>query len=570
MRIFIFFALYCIGLNAGDLHRAIKRGQEVEAQLLIESIARPEDLNILDREGFAPIHLAIIHNFLNILKLLHTAGADFTVASIHGETPIILAFRVKNYAALKKLQKRGFQLESNIFYKFLRGKQNTKKPLKYKRIPDRHNLFFEMLHNKNRHNFMIYTYAIFYSDAEFFETLIQLSRLDTKNNPLICNLLRELALEGFPPGLMTISNLKKLHQLMTEVNSANHLRLKLWNTIEQLGQQKEPHAYNRPLRALSLRDTNFEPELVAEAITELSESLLRAVSIKEVIAWLIDHNDGPSIQAMGQFSRRIINWFAYQVAMEPNAIIRAHLVEKLIQIGHEFSKLNNYWGIAQIISVLNRTDIMRLKCCNYKRKIALEINKLTELIDTKNNYGLYRSTILTQSEAKNIFPNIDIIFADLKKIFEEGKDIQKINWIQQISIMFKSFKDLRKQGVIVNTNNKLLSAYFSHLPIIPDEVIEAYSNLQIPWPFFNNRTLRWQDKQLDSWDCYDLYSYLEAKKLSPCFPALLEAGLWDGMKIYEHLYSMNISSTERVNFLIENGIPSDLASSLEMNLFLAR
>ena len=317
--------------------------------------------------------------------------------------------------------------------------------------------------------------------------------------------------------------------------------------------------------------TCLKPELIAEALTELTEQFLDAINLKDITAWLLDNNNGKSIQNIAQLSKNITNWLAYQIISESAEKIQQNLVRKVIKIGCEFHRLQNYWGIAQVVSVLNRSDLQRLKCLKHKKKFNLEINKLAELVNPDNNYCIYRALILELHKQNSVIPNVDVIFMDPKSIFEmRDEKIIEDAWLQQMASMFKNILSYKKQAKIVNTKNKLFTAFFSNVPFIPDEVIEAYSHIQIPWRTFKERPSRWKTKKLELWNCHDLYIFLESKDLLPCFHILLEAGLWDGALINTHIYDKYLSNLERTNTLIENGIAVDLVSKLEMNLFLSR
>lgn len=70
---------------------------------------------------------------------------------------------------------------------------------------------------------------------------------------LISNIIRELALEKFPFGLPSIQALEKLDSAMSEVEAPPHLRLKVWKSLEQIGQRAESISYNRPLKIMLLK-----------------------------------------------------------------------------------------------------------------------------------------------------------------------------------------------------------------------------------------------------------------------------------------------------------------------------
>ena len=254
MKIIVFLVFICSSLWGSDLHRAIKLGKETDAQLLIRN-AQLDTLNTLDPiEGLAPIHLAVLYNQPETLKKLLFKKTDYNILSKQGETPIISAFKLKNYAILQIFQENKITLENETFYLYLFGRNLKEPPPYFERLSKNKQVFISKIEDLKLHNTISYTYGLFYTDFDFFDTLLNFSKKDTDFKHLAANILRELAFEAFPSGLPNQGDLRKINELMNEVEITPHLRLKFWKTIEKLGQEAFISSYNRPLKILTLGD----------------------------------------------------------------------------------------------------------------------------------------------------------------------------------------------------------------------------------------------------------------------------------------------------------------------------
>ncbi len=71
------------------LHLAIRRGREEMVRYLIEE--KNANINIQDKSGWTPLMEAIMDDFSNIVKYLVEKGADLTIANKRGVTAPMLA-----------------------------------------------------------------------------------------------------------------------------------------------------------------------------------------------------------------------------------------------------------------------------------------------------------------------------------------------------------------------------------------------------------------------------------------------------------------------------------------------
>ncbi len=71
------------------LHLAIRRGREEMVRYLVEE--KNADINIQDNAGWTPLMEAIMDDFPNIVKYLVEKGADLSIANKRGATALMLA-----------------------------------------------------------------------------------------------------------------------------------------------------------------------------------------------------------------------------------------------------------------------------------------------------------------------------------------------------------------------------------------------------------------------------------------------------------------------------------------------
>jgi ankyrin repeat protein len=77
-----------IDLEGWDLHRAAK---ENTVDITRSLIARGDDVNSRDEDGYTPLHLAAGNNSLDVARLLVDSGADINTKDEDGDTPLHLS-----------------------------------------------------------------------------------------------------------------------------------------------------------------------------------------------------------------------------------------------------------------------------------------------------------------------------------------------------------------------------------------------------------------------------------------------------------------------------------------------
>jgi ankyrin repeat protein len=71
-----------------SLHQAVQKG---DLKVVQQHVAARTDLNVKDKNGWAPLHFAAMKGQLDIVKVLTAGGADIQRAGPGGRTPLDMA-----------------------------------------------------------------------------------------------------------------------------------------------------------------------------------------------------------------------------------------------------------------------------------------------------------------------------------------------------------------------------------------------------------------------------------------------------------------------------------------------
>lgn len=85
------------------LTEAVRKGDTRTVQ---QHLAARTDVNLIDRSGWAPLHVAVLKGDLAMVKLLGSAGADVQQPGLKGKTPLDLARENNHPAILQFLQQQ--------------------------------------------------------------------------------------------------------------------------------------------------------------------------------------------------------------------------------------------------------------------------------------------------------------------------------------------------------------------------------------------------------------------------------------------------------------------------------
>jgi len=112
------FALFCGGCCL--VTPAHSQFQEIHQLVLNDDIAgvaadldrAPSDLNLREDDGLTPLHLAVLHCRLSIVKLLISKGADLNAKATGGATPLHFAAQEGCAEGIVALRAGGARIDS--------------------------------------------------------------------------------------------------------------------------------------------------------------------------------------------------------------------------------------------------------------------------------------------------------------------------------------------------------------------------------------------------------------------------------------------------------------------------
>ena len=84
-----------------SLHQAVQKG---DVKLVQQHVAARSDLNVKDKNGWAPLHFAAMKGQLAIVKALTAGGADVNATGPGGRTPLDMAREKGQVAVAQYLQ----------------------------------------------------------------------------------------------------------------------------------------------------------------------------------------------------------------------------------------------------------------------------------------------------------------------------------------------------------------------------------------------------------------------------------------------------------------------------------
>ncbi len=87
-----------------ELLETVSKGELSKAK---DFISKGADVNIKNKDGKTPLHIAVENNYEDIVKLLLQKNADVNAKDNNGNTPLHIAVEKGNYFVIKELLKAG-------------------------------------------------------------------------------------------------------------------------------------------------------------------------------------------------------------------------------------------------------------------------------------------------------------------------------------------------------------------------------------------------------------------------------------------------------------------------------
>lgn len=177
----------------------------------------------------------------------------------------------------------------------------------------------------------------------------------------------------------------------------------------------------------------------------------------------------PSLLFSIQFFNERSRWFSTCILKETSTKSRALIIEKFIEVAHEFTKLQNFNGALEVAACLFSSHIARLK--NSWNKISSQHSKmyleLEQLLNTTGNYKDYREK-LKESQSPCL-PYMGLMLTDLTFIDDSNND------------QTEKLINVDKVALLGNSISCLVTWLENPYPFEPDETVQNFLMKDEPW-----------------------------------------------------------------------------------------
>lgn len=297
----------------------------------------------------------------------------------------------------------------------------------------------------------------------------------------------------------------------------------------------------RDERYLFLKQT--KPSVLASTITKIEYDIWKTIDVCELRnrAWQTDekHRVAPNVTELIERFNSMSLWVAECVLERKRAEERALLIDAFVNLAQKLYELNNFNGMMEILSGLNRNAVQRLKQTwkVYKKSYSSApiFNKLDKLMEPARNFQSYRrhlESVLKKSETSFVLPHVAVLLKDFSvadevnpKVVEGRFSLERALIIGKLVLEFKTLQERRfeascredvllylKKGLSTSLNDEeqynlstQLEPPASLVPVDDVLTIDAASETGGP---HSDEGLSWTDVPVFQWTCSMLLAWL--------------------------------------------------------------
>lgn len=262
-------------------------------------------------------------------------------------------------------------------------------------------------------------------------------------------------------------------------------------TVQRPGATKEEEEDSSRPKVLSRHRTPEDCSLMKVHATELARQLtlvehelFRAIEPPELLFanWKRDakRDLSPHVCAVIDHFNRIIRWATTEILSPPTPKLRRAALSKLLQVGIECRKLNNFNGVMEVISALQSTPIQRLKQ-TWRGLPPKELAQFTELVDAMDfvhHLRKYRDEL--EKIEPPALPYIGLFLQDLLMIEEiptrtrQDAGLINVGKLKKVAAVVRRVQRLQMKPFIFKTQ-PAVHAWLSSVPVLSDAEIEQLS-----------------------------------------------------------------------------------------------
>lgn len=442
--------LICFSLKAFALEEAILDGDEQKA---IQEIFLSSDINALYK-GQSALHLATERGFLKVVTVLLINGAQINLLSAQGETAADIALDINNKEILKLLiDKNGiFNIQTHTL---ARASMELR----------------DILKSAELRELFPFICPLFFDDIILFQTLINFVQAKEFPAWIVADVLASLAAEAFPSGAPNADALQEIDHLLSIINGSDILKTKITASLQMLSREKEI-----PVSFAGKRENpqnEFEKKELARALTIKEHKLFKILTTWNFADWILDENAKEAIDKYLQFSKNTEAILTFFIERKKSIKEKNREAKKILKLGREFLKLNNFSGLKIVASVIaKQTELKTIKLTTNQKE---ELTKFTKIVSPEGNYSKYREHVAKLSSLQPFMPILEIYLGDLRSYFNKNKQLLNREYLIKIALTLKELNGIKRRDIYAfdkqNNLDRILDGtpFNAYLKIEPSE-----------------------------------------------------------------------------------------------------
>jgi hypothetical protein len=433
--IWLALPLFLSSTAAFSLHEAILNKNVQQA---IKEIPLSSKDKLSDSES--ALHLATEQELIPVVKMLLLYGYDINAISPQGETATDIALELKNMELLKLLATNNGYLH----------KHNTTDLRAFI-------LLEQILKSSSGREIFPFICPLFFMDIGVFKTL-RIFLQDRKTNIwIIEDVLGSFAAERFPSGHPAPEAIAELKLLLQEINASEHLRRRIYTALEdrpyenlQINYTPSPLLEEKSIYQMASLDI----VKLARALTLRESRIFKALTTWNFVDFMYETGTQSAIYKYLTFSATnsaaIIHYFKKYYTQEN----KYGDVKKILKLGKEFLKLNNFSGLTMAVTALSELQSTELVTLKKNDRIIFE--KLNRIISPHNNYEEYYKYLLNLALQEPFVPILQTYLSNLKNYYEMHTQLINLDLINNIGLVLHDLNSIkRRQDYKFNNPDKL-------------------------------------------------------------------------------------------------------------------
>lgn len=265
------------------------------------------------------------------------------------------------------------------------------------------------------------------------------------------------------------------------------------SSVAVTGKEEEddsrPKVLSRHRTADECSLAKFHATELARQLTLVEHELFRAIEPPELLFanWKRDakHNLAPHVCAVIDHFNRILRWATTEILSPPTAKLRRAALVKILQVGIECRKMNNFNGVMEVVSTLQSAPIQRLKHTwrGMTAKDMSAFQELVEAMDFVHHLRKYRDEL--ERIEPPALPYIGLFLQDLLMIEEiptrvrQDAGLINVGKLRKVAAVVRRIQRLQAKAYAFRAQPAVHS-WLASVSVLSDADIEQLSRTAEP------------------------------------------------------------------------------------------